>query len=137
MLLNEIKNIKSSKKDLKNFGIVVGAVFLVLGFWFSYLGRSSSLVFVSAGAMLMFLGLAYPKMLKPVYRVWMAIAVVMGLIMTNVILAIFFYLAVTPFALILRLSGKHFLNLGLRTGQKSYWNYRSHETDKVDLEKQF
>ncbi len=137
-LSDDIKKIKSSPRDLRNFGLAVGGICLILGFWFLYRGRSTSFIFILIGAALVLLGLVSPRILQPVYKVWMTLAVAMGFLMTNIILTVFFYFVMTPFAFILRLSGKRFLDLGFRTGQKSYWNYRPHrEASREDLEKQF
>ena len=137
-ILAEIKNIKGSVRDLRNFGIVVGAMFLVLGSAFLYFGKLSATAFMVVGGLLLAFGLFVPRTLRPLYKVWMAFGVMMGFLVTSLILTIFFYIVLTPLALILKAFGKHFLDLGLRTNQKTYWNHRSAVVRaKSDLEKQF
>jgi hypothetical protein len=55
---------------------------------------------------LVILALARPAALRPVYRVWMRMAAVLGIINTSVILALVFYALVTPLGLLLRWLGR-------------------------------
>ncbi len=136
-IIADIKKIKNRGEDLKNFGLLVGGIFLGLGLLFLYFSRGTWLVFLIIGGVLFLLGLVAPKVLAPIHKAWMVFGTVMGFIVTNIILTIFFYFIFTPLALILRLSGKHFLNLNFRTGERSYWNLHREETTKGGLEKQF
>ncbi|MBI2048879.1 MAG: hypothetical protein HY434_00820 [Candidatus Liptonbacteria bacterium] len=137
-IINEIKNIKSTPRDLRNFGIMIGAIFLCLGLIFLYFGKPSGPTLAVVGALLLASGFLTPNVLRPLYKAWMAFGVVMGFLVTTVILTLFFYIILTPLALILRLFGKHFLDLDFRSGEKSYWRRRpSTETARIGLEKQF
>lgn len=60
-------------------------------------------------------------MLKGIYRVWMGFAFVMGWFVSRIVLAIFFFLIITPVAMIARIVGKKFLHTEFKTGQSSYW----------------
>ncbi len=137
MLLDEIKNIKGSAHDLKNFGLVVGGVLFGMGLGLLYFSRGSWIFWTALGGFLFASGLIAPKLLRPIYKLWMAFGTVMGFIMTNVILTVFFYLVLTPLAIILKSSGKHFLDLGVERGQKSYWNRRKEKSAAENLDKQF
>lgn len=137
IILDDIKKIKGSPRDLKNFGLLVGGIFLGLGSLFLYFSRGSWLLLVEIGAVIFLLGLVVPKALRPIYKAWMIFGTVMGFFVTGAILAVFFYVIFAPFALVLRLCGKHFLELKFKSGQKSYWNYRPLVGAKADLEKQF
>ena len=124
MLIEEIKAIKSRKKDLRNFGLSVGGVLFLLGwilFWYS---RPAHPYFIGVGAVLIILGLLLPRVLLPLQKVWMGFAVVMGMIMTRVILAILFFVAFTFIGLLMRLIGKKLLDTELDAAAPSYWNYR-------------
>ena len=68
----------------------------------------------------------------------MMLGIILGGIVTNILLTILFYFVVTPIALILKLTHGHPLELGFRTKETSYWNYRdTKERGESDLEKQF
>ena len=138
MLLSEIKNIKSEKRDLRNFGLVVGAILAVIGGIFFWFGRDSYPYFLVLGVFLIFLGLLWPKILLPLQKLWMIAAVMIGWLMTRVILGLLFYLAITPINLFSRLAGKKFLDVEIDRTRKSYWNYRTEqEKERSAYEKQF
>jgi hypothetical protein len=127
MLIDEIKAIKSTKKDLRNFGLSVGGVLFVLGWILYWYSRPTHPYFIGAGAVLIVLGLVVPRVLLPLQKVWMGFAVVMGMIMTRVILSILFFVAFTFIGLLMKLLGKKLLDTELDASATSYWNYRDKE----------
>ncbi len=138
MIFEEIKSIKSGKKDLRKFGITMGIVLAVLGGLFLWRGRGYYLYFFILSPAFLFFGLVVPILLKPVQKVWMTLAFIMGYIMTRVILTILFFIIITPVSLLARLFRKHFLDLRIDKSNKSYWIYREpKEFDRKDYEKQF
>ena len=137
MILEEIKNIKSDKKELKKFGITIGgALLLISAFLFIYESPSAR-YFMGGGLMFQIIAQIFPTIFFPLQKIWMALAVVLGFIMTRVILSILFYLVITPINLISRLFGKDFLNLKIEKNKKSYWNIRDEEYKQSSTEKQF
>ena len=68
----------------------------------------------------------------------MMLAILLGWIMTRVILAILFYLAITPIGLIAKLARKDFLGLKIDKLHESYWVKRDKKNLKpIDYERQF
>lgn len=138
MLIEEIKNIKSEKSDLRKFGITVGLVVGIIGGLLWWLGKGSYGYFVTIAIFLIISGLIIPRILLPLQKAWMTIAVVIGWFMTRLILSVLFYLIVTPIGLIGRVFGKEFLELKMDKSKKSYWIYREEKPfDKRDYERQF
>jgi hypothetical protein len=138
MLLDEIKNIKSSKSDLRKFGLSVGIVLGLLGGALWWKGRDSYPYFLVVAAFLVSSGMIFPSVLKPLQKVWMTFAVVMGWIMTRVILTVAFYMVITPVGMILRILGKDFLNRSFEKDASTYWVAKSDEvSSKNTYEKQF
>jgi len=137
-MIEEIKKIKGDKSDWKKFGITMGIILALIGsylFWKK--NNYVEYLFVIAAAFLIF-GFVLPVVLKPVYKAWMALAVVMGFIMTKVIMVFIFYLIVTPISLIARLTGKKFLDMKVDKNAKSYWMAREKTPMvKSDYERQF
>jgi hypothetical protein len=93
----------------------------VLGALFMWRGKGEPVWFFAIAGTFLLLGLVVPVALKPVQKVWMALAIVLGWFMTRVILVIVFFVGVTPVALIARITGKRFLDLGFEPERKSYW----------------
>lgn len=137
-MFSEIKNIQSEKSDLRKFGVTVGIILLLFAGLLFWKDRASFKIFLAIGTVLIASGIVLPVILKPVYRVWMTFAIILGWFMTRAILFLLFYGVLTPIGLIMRLFGKQFLDLKLDKEKSTYWNYRATErTDMTDYEKQF
>lgn len=138
MLKEEFKNIKSGRNELKQFGLVIGGILLVIGSYRCWKIHPDYYYFLIAGMMIILAGLIFPVILKPFQKVWMALALVLGWFMSRLVITIVFYLILTPVSLIAKIAGKKFLELKSSKSQNSYWNYRqSAAIAKIDLEKQF
>ncbi len=137
-LIQEIKKIKSTTKELREFGFVVGGVIVVVS-GISYWRHGAVLWgWPAAGATLVVLGAVFPAVLRPLQKVWMALALVMGAVMSRVIISLIFFVVVTPLALIMRAQGKQFLGRGIDPSAASYWNLRGPEAaDPKRCEKQY
>ena len=137
-IIEEIKNIKGDKSDWKKFGITIAIILAIIGFFLLWKKNNNYDYILYLAAAFFITGLILPSVLKPVYKVWMAISVVMGFIMTKVIMIIIFYLIVTPIGLIASLTGKEFLDMKIDKSAKSYWIAREKTQNiKADYEKQF
>ena len=137
-MLAEINNLKSEKSDLRKFGMAVGLVFVLIAGVLFWNEKSSFKVLLGIGLFLFASGVVLPFILKPVYWVWMVFAILLGWFMTRVILSLLFYVVLTPMGLILRLSGKRFLDLKWGENQETYWNYREVKSaDQINYDKQF
>lgn len=122
MVIEEIKNIKSGRKELREFGITVGIVLGLLGGLFLWRGRSYYFYFFIISAAFLLFGLVIPLLLKPIHKVWMALAMLLGWVMTRAILSLLFFLVITPIGLLRRLFHKDFLGLKFNGGAtNSYW----------------
>lgn len=137
-LVDDIKKIKSGKKELRDFGFTVGGVLFLLGGVMLWRHKSAGPYLLGAGAILAVLGLAAPAILKPLQKFWMALSVVIGSVMSRVILSIVFYGVVTPIGLIMRVTGKDILDQRIDKSKDSYWKDVSGEIKtKESYEKQF
>jgi len=138
VITEEIKSIKSERRDLKKFGITMGVVLGLLGGLFLGRGSNYYVYFFLLAAVFLSLGLAAPVFLKPIHKVWMTLSVLLGWLMTRVILTVLFYLVITPIGLLLRLFGKDFLNLKLDRNRDSYWiPTKTVKFERKDYERQF
>ena len=138
MLIDEIRNIKSDKKDLRSFGITIGIVLSIIGGLLWWKEKDYYNIFIIISAAFVLFGLILPVVLKPIQKAWMTLAVILGWFMTRLILSILFYLIFTPMALFSKIVGKKFLDLKMDGNEKSYWINREPGTpDKNTYEKQF
>ena len=137
-MLEEIKNIKSEKSDLRKFAITMGIIFMIIAGFLFWKEKYLFQLFITVGIVWCILGTVMPVVLKPFYWIWMIFAAILGWIMTLVILSLLFYTIVTPIGLISRLFGKQFLNLKWDRSKDSYWNIRiNSEINNDSYEKQF
>ncbi len=137
-MFEEFKNIDSSKKELKKFGLTVGAVSVLIGAALLNYGKSSSLYFIGFGVLLILARLVSPSVLKPLQKVWMSIAVLLGMVSTRLILFLLFVFVITPIGFLMRVAGKDFLNEKFEPQKKSYWHFREkREYKKEYSERQF
>lgn len=96
----------ADSKELRNFGLIVGGIFLVIGLWpLVWRGEGMRMWAVGLAGLLIPLGLLVPTVLAPVFRVWMKVGHVLGWINTRIILGILFYGLITPMGVVMRLFG--------------------------------
>jgi len=116
------KNIThADKKALRNFGLIIAvplAVIAVILFW---KGNGAGYYWSGAAVVLALLGLLAPVILKPLYVIWMTFAFVLSIVMTYVLLTLFFFLVMTPVSLVMKLLGKDLLNRKFPGNQTTYW----------------
>lgn len=133
ILRKDFQEIDTSRKALRSFGTLIGSIVLAIGFFVIWRnGWSQSATFrwlAGIGSALVLAGLVYPAILRQPYRVWMGLAVVMGFVMTRVILAIVFYLVMTPTGFMLRLFGKDPLQRSWEREAPSYWIDKEYDDD--------
>ena len=138
-MLNDLRELRTGARELRKFGLLVGGVLAALGLVMWARGRVYFPWFLAPGAVLAALGLALPKVLKPVYVGWMALALALGFVVSQVILTAFFFLVITPIGLAARMLGKDFLRLRLDRQAGSYWMPRQQGGPKPpkEYEQQF
>ena len=138
MLREEIKNIPSTKKDLRSFGLVVGGVIVAIAGALYWYQKPTFIYFLVPGAALMIFGLILPTLLKPFQKAWMTFAVILGWFMTRLILSALFFVGFTSIHYIGKLVGKSFLDVKWDKSVDTYWQYREDVPfEKTRYEQQF
>jgi len=141
----DLKALELSKKKLRNFGLLVGGIFLLLSVWIFFSQRNRlpetsnytfAYIFLVVGGILFLFGALFPLLLKTTYKIWMGLAIAMGWVVSRILLIILFYLVVTPIRLIAKLSGKKFLDLKFRDNKSSYWVIKPKDA-KIDYKKMY
>lgn len=93
-----------TNKQLRRFGLIVGLGLTIIASISWYRGHTwAPLVFWSAAALLLLLGLVYPPALGPVEKGWIRFGNLLGWINTRIILTLLFALVVTPIGALARL----------------------------------
>lgn len=77
--------------------------------------------FAVVAAVFLVLGLAWPKALEPIFRVWMKFAEAVNWVMTRFLLSIAFYLLITPVRVLVRLFSDDPLKRAWLGKAETYW----------------
>ncbi|TKB82093.1 MAG: hypothetical protein E8D45_01010 [Nitrospira sp.] len=114
------------RKPLRDFGLLVGSVLAAIAFWPMVMrGESLRMWPLATGALLLILALTRPRLLRPLYRIWMRIGEWLGWLNTRIILAIGFFGLVTPIGLVMRLVGKDPMRRRIGEPETSYRLHRT------------
>ena len=118
------ENIRGTREEVRKFGILFAVVLTAVAVYLRYAEKEFWHWFlVGAGAFLLTGHIAY-RLLRPVYRLWMKFAFLLGWINARLLLGIFFYLVLTPIGIVLRVTGRDLLDRKIDRGAVSYWRKR-------------
>lgn len=127
-------NWRPDNNELKKFG--TGALFMLpviaaLFSWLRHLPLTWVLCICAAGLIIFILSRINAPLVKPVYLGLMIISAPIGFVVSFVVLAIFYYLILTPIGLIFKLAGRDSLERKFDKQAKTYWTvYKGPESVK-------
>jgi hypothetical protein len=108
-------------KQLRHFGYLVGGIFGLIGLWpLVWRHQDPRLWALALTVILVVPALVAPRILAPVYRVWMLLGEVLAWINTRIILGVVFYGVVTPIGLLMRLTGRDPMRRQFERAGESY-----------------
>jgi len=128
----------NDRKEWRNFGIGLGVILSLVATGQLITGREIYPYFYGAGIIIFLIGIIFPILLKPLYILFSYIGYAIGCVVTRVILSVLFYLVFTPIGLLLKLSGKNFLEQKIDKDADSYWNNKNLSKKEINrYENQF
>lgn len=107
--------------ELRKFGLTIGIAFAILGGVLFWRDRPIWIYPEFVAAALILAALLVPGLLRPVERIWMKAAHMLGIVMTHIILTLAFFLVITPIGLIMRLFGRDPMRRKFNRSASSYW----------------
>ena len=110
-----------SKSSNRSFGLLFFIVFLILGFWPLKSGESLNFYFFAISLIFLILGLINSKLLSPLNKFWIKLGVILGNIIAPIVMALVYFVILTPVSLIVRLFGKDLLALRFLKKKETYW----------------
>ena len=123
----------------REFGLIVGLVFGLLGWWWVYRAKFLPLAYLLRilAWTLIILGLVAPRFLQTPRKIWMKLAEGMAYVSSRVILGLIFFLVLTPIGVVKRAMGWDPLHR--RAGSReSFWlPYPDRQKDPRHYEKMF
>src|SRR5262249_48228698 len=116
---NRQEHIKPSSD--RSFGLVIATFFLIITFWPLIHAEPVRWWALAVAAVFAVAALAWTAVLAPLNKLWTKLGMLLYRIVNPVVMALLFYVTVTPIALLMRLLGKDPLRLRRDPDAASYW----------------
>ena len=114
----------------RSFGIVFFIVFLIIATYPLINSGELRIWSLTLSLVFLILGLLNSKILYPLNKIWFKFGLLLGRIVSPLIMAIIFFLVVTPIGLLMRILDKDLLNLKFNKG-RSYWIEKNEQKSKM------
>jgi len=137
-----LQEIEVSPKKIKDFGWVMFAVLgLIVPLFISYrIGweiNTAMLILFALSQLILIPSILVPRLMEPIYKAWMLLALLLGLFMTKVIITIVFIVIMTPIGLVRQLFVRDPLKLKADKNATTYWVKKEDEFSAERYEKQY
>jgi predicted membrane protein len=123
---NKNMNIPSNR----NFGIVFFIVFILISLYPLLNSEDIRFWALIISLIFLFLGILNSQILTPLNKLWFKFGIFLGKIISPLIMAIIFFLVVTPTGLLMKLWRKDLLNLKFNN-KKTYWIEKNEPKSKM------
>ena len=124
-----------SQSSNKSFGLLFFVVFLILGLWPLKNGENLNFYFITASIIFLILGLINSKLLSPLNKSWIKLGEILGIIIAPIVMALVYFVVLTPISIIVRIFGKDLLGLKFLKEKETYWIKR--KKNLGSMKKQF
>jgi Saxitoxin biosynthesis operon protein SxtJ len=102
----------------RRFGLVLVAVCIIIyafGLWYG----SGHVIWLVAAAIFLLITSLMPRILQPLKNLWMKLGGLLHVVVSPVLLSLFYFLGVVPIGLIMQMFGKD--PLRLKPDRTTYW----------------
>ena len=123
------------KSTNRSFGILFFLVFLGFGLWPLTKEMSPNIYLIIISVIFLILGLLNSKLLSPLNNLWIKFGEILGKVIAPIVMAVVYFLILTPIRLLVRLFGKDLIEMKFNNNIKSYWIKRKKHLGTMD--KQF
>ena len=113
-----------SNSSNRSFGLLFFIVFMVVGLWPTIKGETANIYLILISLFFLIFGLINSKILSPFNKAWIKLGEILGLIIAPIIMALVYFIILTPISLIVRMLGKDLLGLKFLKKQDTYWTRR-------------
>ena len=124
-----------SQSSNRSFGLLFFLVFLILGLWPLKNSLDPNLYLISISAVFLILGLTNSKILSPLNKLWIKFGEILGMVIAPLVMALVYFIVLTPVSLIVRIFGKDLLDLKFLKKKDSYWINKKKK--RLSMKKQF
>tara|TARA_B100000767_G_C19464314_1_gene409369 strand:+ start:177 stop:557 length:381 start_codon:yes stop_codon:yes gene_type:complete len=125
---------KSKRSSNRSFGILFFLVFFFIAIWPILNEESLRIWSIIVAITFLVLGLLKSKILEPLNKTWVKFGEILGLIIAPIVMALIYFIVLTPLSFIIKLFGKDLLKTKY-SKTDSYWIKR--EKNVGSMKKQF
>ena len=123
------------KSSNRSFGILFFLGLLGFGLWPLTKGMKPNIYLIIISVIFLILGLLNSRLLSPLNNLWIKFGEMLGKIIAPIVMAVVYFLILTPISLLVRLFGKDLIGMKFSNNVKSYWIKR--KKDLGSMNKQF
>jgi hypothetical protein len=105
----------------RHFGLVFTVLFAALAVLSYFRGGHAFLWLLPLSALIGLVAIIIPRWLRPLNRLWMKLAALLHAIVSPVVLAVLYFLILTPFGFVRRLAGRDTMRRRFDPQIDSYW----------------
>jgi hypothetical protein len=109
----------------RSFGLLIGGVLLLAAGLHYWKGRPDFFVWLVIAGGFIAVSLLIPRTLAPLRRLWLRLGHLLSIVVSPIILAVMYLLAIVVSGVLIRLFGKDLLSLKRRPAESSYWIKRN------------
>lgn len=128
-----------TQKQLRDYGLLMGSFTVLIFGVYPWLVLKRSFVawpwFVSC--LFMSCSILYPKILAPIYKIWMAIGQILGKINSTLILGVCYFALFFPLAILFRILKRDRLHRRIETCRQSFRVQRAVTRNSKQMEMPF
>ena len=115
------KNSKIKISSNRNFGLVFFVFFLIVSFWPLLNGNDIRIWSLIVSFIFFILGILNSSLLTPLNLLWFKFGLLLGSIIAPIVMALIFFIVVTPIGVLLKIFKKDLLNLKYSKHKETYW----------------
>jgi hypothetical protein len=109
----------------RSFGLLIGGVLLLVAGVHYWKERPDFFLWLIVAVSLIAIASLMPRALAPLRRLWLKLGHLMSIVVSPIVLALMYVLAIVVTGVLIRLFGKDLLSLKLKPGDASYWIKRN------------
>lgn len=122
MTKQDVQNKNSPHNSDRAFGFFFTFVFLALSAYFYLSGdKLNTFLILTLALICFFCSIFCAKVLHPLNVAWFKLGILLHRIISPIVLAVLYFVLITPIAFIVRLKGRDELNLSKDVAVDSYW----------------
>ena len=123
-------------RELRQFGYLCVVMLPLIG-WLWGASQGTIIALAAIGLAMAVLASATPLWLKPIFVILLWITTPIGMVISEIVLAMFYYAVICPIGLSFRLLGRDALQRRVDSKSESYWQQKPPPKDSASYYRQF